>query len=91
MIAQRLFRAIVDFDRSLNPIIYGGSRGVTLSSQTAYNELILQKNHRARRIIDWIFGNIFGDKKHCYRCLRGEAHEFPDRELILKILADIGI
>lgn len=92
MIGKRLFRFIVGLDQAFNPIIYGGSEDVTVSAQTAYNELILQKNRRTRKALDWVFGNVFGDKQHCYRSLRNEVDEFPEqRELILLKLSEVGV
>lgn len=92
MISERLFRVIVGLDQALNPIFYGGSEDVTLSAQTAYNELILQKNRKTRIVIDWVFGTLFGGKQHCYRSLRGEVDEFPEhREIILTKLSEVGV
>lgn len=91
MIKNRFFRFIVGLDQALNPLVYGGSEDVTLSAQSAYNELILHKDSRKRKFIDWIFLNIFGDDNHCYESLLNEIDEFENAHLIRLMLAEKGL
>ena len=87
---SRIFRFIVGLDQALNPLVYGGSEDVTLSAQSAYNELVLHKDHRKRKFIDWLFRKM-GQVDHCYHSLISEIDEFQDADLIRVILAEKGI
>jgi hypothetical protein len=85
-------RMIVGLDQALNPIVYGGSENVTISSQSAYRELVQKKSAFPRRAIDWVFRTFFGQKHHCYKSLLVEVHEFFGEEpLIYSLLAEQGI
>lgn len=87
-----LFRFIVGLDQAFNPLVYGGSEDVTISSQSAYNELMLGKNRRARQIIDWVFRNFFHQHMHCYYSLLDEADEFHgETAVILAKLLELGV
>lgn len=88
---SRIFRFIVGLDQAFNPLVYGGSEDVTISSQTAYNELLLHKDHKKRVMIDWIFRKFFGEPQHCYYSLFSEMHCFENAALIQAVLADLGI
>lgn len=88
----RFFRFIVGIDQAFNPIVYGGSEDVTISAQSGYNELLLNKNRWKRKAIDWLFLTFFNDEQHCYRSLLAEIDEFPkEADLIRKILAEKGL
>lgn len=90
-LGTKLARFVIGLDQALNPLIFGGSEDVTLSAQSAYRELVLNKSGKWRKLIDWIFRR-FGQEHHCYKSLRVEIDEFAgDRELILKLLAEHGV
>ena len=91
MIKSRIFRFIVGLDQSFNPLVFNGSEDVTISSQTAYNELILGKNRRMRATIDFVFKHVFGQHHHCYRSLLWEIDEFPNQDIILAALLAKGV
>lgn len=88
---SRLFRLIVGLDQAFNPLVYGGSEDVTISAQTAYNEIMFGRNIRTRKVLDWIFAKL-GEHDHCMRSLLWEIDEFPlAREVLLAALAERGI
>lgn len=92
MIWRRLFRFIVGLDQALNPIIYNGSEDVTLSAQTAYNEIMLGRNLKTRKVLDWVFRTFFNDHQHCYRSLLAEIDEFSDdRDVLLTELGKLNV
>jgi hypothetical protein len=88
---SHLFRFLVGIDQAFNPLIYGGSENVTISSQSAYNELILHKSHRKRVAIDWLFAKLFDQPDHCYHSLLTELNEFDNADLIRSMLAEKGL
>jgi hypothetical protein len=90
-LTSRLYRFIVGLDQACNPLIYGGSEDVTLSAQSAYNELILGKSKFWRKAIDKIFLVLCGEKNHCYESLLAELDEFPDAHIIEAILGEYGV
>lgn len=87
-----LFRFIVGIDQAFNPLVYGGSEDVTISAQTAYNEILFERNIRRRKTIDWLFLKLFGEVEHCMMSLVAEIDEFPmEREALLAGLRKRGI
>jgi hypothetical protein len=88
---QRFYRFLVGIDQALNPMIFGGSENVTLSSQCAYNELCKGKHIRTRKVIDFIFLKLFSEKNHCYESLIDEVGEFYNSEEVLFLLAEKGV
>lgn len=92
MMLHAVSRMIVGLDQAMNPIVFGGSENVTISSQSAYRELVLKKSRFPRRAIDWIFRTFFGQTHHCYKSLLIEANEFPlETGNILLLLAEQGV
>lgn len=88
---SRLFRFIVGIDQAFNPLVYGGSEDVTISAQSAYNELILHKDMRKRKAIDWLFRTVFKQEFHCYKSLLDEIDEFENADLIRIMLSEKGL
>lgn len=86
-----LFRFIVGLDQAFNPLVYGGSEDVTISAQTAYNEIMYGRNLRARKFLDWVFAKL-GEENHCMGSLLAELDEFPlERDVLKAALAERGI
>ena len=79
VLAMSMIQTLIALDQLLNTLTWAKLEGFGFADETLSARMWrLQASpnwNRARIMVDWVFGNIFGDKHHCQRSFLDEYYK----------------
>lgn len=79
-----MIQFLIAVDQTLNTMTWARLEGFGYADETLSARMWRLRNSsnwgRARKIVDWVFGNVFGDRNHCERSHLDEYFKYQMHE-----------